>query len=233
MSDGRLDIYLDLETIPGQDPGLRNLIAETITHPAQMSKPETIAKWEAEQKPAAIEEAWRKTALDGAYGQIACAAIAVNDEPVVKVYREDWEDECKLLKEIFVVLTDIHKSAHGRRGTYVGHNVLGFDLRFMRQRAIVRGVVPPPWIPFKAKPWDDAVFDTMTEWAGVRDTVSLDKLCRVFGIPPKGAELDGIEIDGSLVWDFVQAGRIADVATYCAGDVDRARLIHKRMTFAC
>lgn len=34
-----------------------------------------------------------------------------------------------------------------------------------------------------------------------------------------------------MVWDFVRAGRIADVATYCAGDVERVRAIHKRMTF--
>lgn len=71
----------------------------------------------------------------------------------------------------------------------------------------------------------------MTAWAGIGNRISLDKLCRVMGIPTKGSEI-GDEIDGSKVWDFVQAGRIADVATYCCGDVERVREIHRRMTFA-
>ena len=71
----------------------------------------------------------------------------------------------------------------------------------------------------------------MTAWAGARGTVSLDKLCKVFGIATKGSEIED-EIDGSKVWEFVQAGRIDDVAKYCAGDVERVRQIHKRLTFA-
>jgi hypothetical protein len=33
------------------------------------------------------------------------------------------------------------------------------------------------------------------------------------------------------VWDFVQAGRLDDVAEYCRGDVERVRLLHRRLTF--
>ena len=85
-------------------------------------------------------------------------------------------------------------------------------------------------IPFKAKPWDDSVFDTMTAWAGVGNRVSLAKLCKVFDLDAKGTEI-GDEIDGSKVWDFVREGRIEDVAKYCGGDVVRTRAIHKRLTF--
>ncbi|MBF0309221.1 MAG: hypothetical protein HQL56_06810, partial [Magnetococcales bacterium] len=56
-------------------------------------------------------------------------------------------------------------------------------------------------------------------------------LCRVMRLPGKGSEI-GEEIDGSLVWDYVKAGRIKDVSSYCAGDVERCRMIHKRLTWA-
>ena len=51
--------------------------------------------------------------------------------------------------------------------------------------------------------------------------------------PLKGSEFDNPddEIDGAGVWDAVAAGRIVDVATYCAADVERTRSMYWRMTF--
>jgi predicted PolB exonuclease-like 3'-5' exonuclease len=94
----------------------------------------------------------------------------------------------------------------------------------------MNNIKPPMFIPFNAKPWDESIFDTMTAWAGHGNRVSLDKLCKIFNIPQKGSEI-GEEINGSKVWDFYQAGRIADIAKYCEGDVDRTRQAYKRMTF--
>jgi hypothetical protein len=34
------------------------------------------------------------------------------------------------------------------------------------------------------------------------------------------------------VWDYVQAGRIAEVADYCADDVRKVWAVYQRMTFA-
>jgi hypothetical protein len=115
---------------------------------------------------------------------------------------------------------------------WVGHNVCDFDLRFIFQRAVIHGKRPPHHIPFGHRSGyrDSRVYDTMIEWCGTRDRVGLDKLCRVLGISGKGSEI-GDEIDGSKVWEFVQAGRIADVATYCGGDVERVREVYRRMTF--
>ena len=58
-------------------------------------------------------------------------------------------------------------------------------------------------------------------------------ICEALGIPGKGSEFDDPEdeIEGAKVWDAVAAGRIADVARYCNGDVERTRLMHKRMIF--
>ena len=49
--------------------------------------------------------------------------------------------------------------------------------------------------------------------------------------PFGGSEIGEEEMDGSRVWDFVQAGRLDDVAEYCRGDVERVRLLHRRLTF--
>jgi len=225
-----MNIFIDLETCPSQDPDVRAQIAASITAPGNYSKPESISKWEAENKPALVEEAWRKTAFDGALGHICVAGIAIDDEEPEALYADEWlRDERSVIASLFNRIKDA--SSGNRRLTFIGHNLVEFDLRFLFQRAVVLGIRPPAIIPFKAKPWDDTVFDTMSTWSGLKDRVSLDKLCRVLGIAAKGTEI-GEEIDGSKVWEFVKAGRIADVATYCKGDIERTRHVYKRMTFA-
>lgn len=233
-----MNIYLDIETIPGQWPALRNEIAATLNPPGSMKKADTIAKWEAEQKPAAVEEAWRKCAFDGDRGEIVCIAWAVDDAPVRCAFRgiaagdNDDIGEARLLDAFFGSLMAASKAAHGRPPAYVGHNVRDFDLRFLFQRAVILGIRPPFALPHDARPGSDRVFDTMEAWAGWRNHVSLDRLCRAFGLPPKGSELGGEAIDGSRVWEFIATGRAAEVAEYCKADVERVRAVHRRLTFA-
>lgn len=225
-----MHIYLDIETVPSQDPSVKAEIENTISPPANYKKLETIAEWVMNEKPSLVEEAWRKTGMDGAYGQMVCASIASDNETISTFYNVDWETyEDQILYDLFASISGRYNSSKGMRPIFVGHNVT-FDLRFIYQRAMIHGIKPPAIIPFDAKPWDDKLFDTMIKWAGVGKTVSLSKLCKVFKFPNKGSEI-GEEIDGSKVWDFVKAGRIEDVAKYCAGDVERVRQLHKRMTF--
>jgi hypothetical protein len=227
-----MKIYLDLETIPSQDPEVRQEISDSIQAPGNYSKPESIAKWVAECKPALEAEAWLKTAMDGAWGQIVCAAMAIDDEEPLCLYDEDWfNNEKHIITHLFDRIKAKYSPSRDVRPVFIGHNIVNFDLRFLYQRAVVHGIKPPSIIPFDAKPWDDKVFDTMVKWSGVGKTVSLGKLCKIFKLPAKGSEI-GEEIDGSLVWTFVRAGRIRDVAKYCMGDVERVRALHKRMTFA-
>lgn len=230
-------IHLDIETIPSQDPAIKAALASEITPPGNYKSAEAIGKWEQEAKPGLIEEAYRKTSFDGALGQIVVASVAIDDETPVTFWRPEWRDaEHYILSSLFGAIegfTERHLSG-GTRGhvkpVFVGHYIADFDLRFIFQRAVMLGIRPPACIPFKAKPWDEAIFDTMTMWAGAKGRVSLDKLCRALGVATKGSEI-GEEIDGSMVWDFVQAGRIADVAAYCAGDVERVRAVRRRLMF--
>lgn len=236
-------IYLDIETIPGQHPSVRaalQLEAEEekakIKAPANYKDAVKIADFilaRQQEIDLCVEDRWRKTSFDGSLGQIVCASLAINDEAPINIFQDEWASaESHILAELNRVIADVYTPSAMMRPIFVGHNVVAFDLRFIFQRSVLFGIQPHPVIPFNARPWDDHLFDTMTAWAGFGNRVSLDKLCRVLGIPTKGCELAGEEIDGSKVWDFVQGGRIADVAIYCGADVERVREIHRRMTFA-
>jgi len=221
-----LRFYLDAETIPGQTPGLREILAAEIHPPANMSKPETIARWEAEEKPGKIENAYRKTALDGTLGELCVISWAFDEESIRSVGRYPEQSEAEMLGEFFETLRS--KVTERRRATgitWIGHNVQAFDLRFLFQRAVILGVKPPVPLPHDARPGSDMIYDTMTAWAGFRNTVSQNKLCRALGIETKG------DLDGSKVWDYMQERRLQEVMAYCEADVHRVREAHKRMTF--
>lgn len=235
-----MNVYLDLETIPAQSP---DAIAElkrqaeeekaAIRAPSNYKDEAKIAEYVAAKQAeidAAADDRYRKTSFDGAAGQICVIGVAFDDEPPVTFWSPRLENELNCISSFYKLLNDHFEPSRDRRPVFIGHNLVGFDLRFLYQRSVMLGIRPPVWLPINPKPWDESVFDTMTAWAGFGNRVSLDKLCRSFGIAGKGSEI-GEEIDGSKVWDFVQAGRIADVAKYCAGDIERTREIHKRLTF--
>jgi len=236
-----MNVYLDLETLPAQSP---DAIAElkrqaeeekaAIRPPSNYKDEAKIAEYVAAKQAeidADADDRYRKTSFDGAAGQICVIGVAFDDEPPVTFWSKDWAGtERQIMGDFFEELKYRFEPSRDRRPVFIGHNLVGFDLRFLFQRSVMLGIRPPVWMPVNPRPWDDSVFDTMTAWAGFGNRVSLDKLCRSFGIATKGSEI-GEEIDGSKVWDFVQAGRISDVAKYCAGDIERTREIHKRLTF--
>lgn len=222
-------LFLDLETLPTERQDVRELLASKITHPATISKPETIAKWNEESRPAAIDEAVAKTGLDGTFGRVCVIGWAIDDGPV-KTVKSESDEEALLLEFTQQLRSDV-PAGDLFETCVVGHNVTGFDLRFLTQRFIVNGIRPPAIISraAQAKPWEDSkVFDTMVQWsgAGAKPGGSLEKLCMALSIEsPKG------DIDGSKVAAAVAAGRIDDVAAYCARDVEAVRKVWRRMTF--
>lgn len=238
-------LYIDIETIPAQ----RSDILADIRASKQQELDQAIAavrapsnygadaaaKWMTEKGAAQIadlrasfesdvDEAYRKTSLDGAFGQICVIGWALNDEQPKTVHGMDERNVLRAFGDSLV----IHRSSHFTT-CVVGHNVSAFDLRFLAQRHIVNGIRPPMVIAraAQAKPWEvEKVFDTMVQWSGVGSRITLDKLCKALGVKsPKG------DIDGSKVWDAVQAGRLVEVADYCARDVEAVRQIHLRMTY--
>jgi hypothetical protein len=220
--ENAMNLFLDIESTPTTRQDVRDYIAATVMPPAQMKKAETIAAWEANDKAAAVEEAVAKTGLDGAFGQVFCIGWAINDLAPCTAY---GLDEATVLRDFARQVPNTDRFTT----TVIGHNVSAFDLRFLTQRYIVNGIKPPMVIAraAQAKPWEsEKVFDTMVQWSGVKDRIALDKLCMALSIPsPKG------ELDGSKVWEYVQAGKLTEVAAYCERDVEATRAVWRRMTF--
>ena len=157
--------------------------------------------------------------------------FAFDDEDPTTLYSDNYtKDEPKIIRAFHEAVNARMNLKPGASVRVVGHNVLDFDMRFIRQRSILLGIRLTPFIRWGAREWDDGyVYDTSFQWAG-RDGVKLAKLCEVMGIAGKGEEIGGEEIDGSKVWEFIQRGEIAKVAKYCGGDVHRTREIFKQMT---
>jgi predicted PolB exonuclease-like 3'-5' exonuclease len=51
-------------------------------------------------------------------------------------------------------------------------------------------------------------------------------MCKALGLDGKPGD-----IDGSKVWDFVEAGKYEEVMTYNKYDVEQGRKVYKRLTF--
>ena len=216
-------LYLDIETIPSQKAGVLDDIRANITAPAKLSKPESIAAWLAgPEKEAAAQEAYRKTALNGTMGEVVCIGWAINDGPVNFFCRALGGSESKMLQDFFAAVNSATSSAP----LWVGHNIIGFDLRFLYQRAVINSVNPLMSLPHDTRYNGKEVYDTMLAWAGWGNRVSLKNLCAALDVPVKEGD-----IDGSKVWDYVQAGKILEVAEYCRHDVEATREAYHRMTF--
>ena len=117
---------------------------------------------------------------------------------------------------------------------WIGHNVIDFDLRFLKQRSIVNGIKPAFLVPADARHGGDWVFDTMKEWCGTYGSnryVKQDDLVDVLGIytPIWGAP--AMNTDGSQVWNLYKSGQFELISIYNKLDVHKVREIHRRMTW--
>jgi len=211
-------VFFDLETIPCQDPAYRAALAEKITPPGNIKKPESIAAWMDENLDTAVDEALAKTSFDGARGHICTIAWAKNNGEIRVEHAKTLDDEKRVVSSFLDSLDRYHSE------TLVGHNITGFDIAFLRKRAIVLGITLPPnaCLPRDPKPWDKTVQDTMSMWAGGGNRISMNDLCAALGIEGKGG------FDGSMVAAAWANGEHDTIAEYCADDVRAVRAIHRR-----
>ena len=218
----KLKLTFDIETLPTNDAEIISAFEATITAPGQYKKPESIAEWMEANKDQALKELVAKTSFDGLYGRIACIAWQIEDQECFSTLATD--DEATSIRRFYNAIEDCKFEL-----SYCGHNIAGFDLPFLKHRSMILNIKPPADIrrAMNAKPWDGCISDTMIMWSPDREKrVSLDKLCRAFGIDGKG------DFDGSMVAETwpIDPQKVID---YCKDDVrSRTREVYKRMTFA-
>ena len=210
-------MVLDCETIPLITDEIRKEVADSIRVPGSYSKPDTIANWESSVKPGLVEAELARGGLDATRGRLLSFSYAIDDDDPVCIMHDD---ERTLLQAAMGEISDCPAGT-----VYVGFNHTGFDLPFIRRRAWANGLVVPRR-PYKVKPWDDCLLDLMLLWAPDRDgRISLDKLCRVLGVPsPKASGFSGAD-----VWPAYQRGELDTIQRYALADVVATRECYRRM----
>lgn len=229
-------IFLDIETIPSQIPSVREAIdanaqseIAALVVPKSYTKPDVVAEWLQKNKSEILADAqtkYEKCSFDGAANHIVCIGLQIEGLQPVTFAGEGVDaiaDEVLLLKAFFGYL-GTHISEVRDAPVWIGHNVIAFDLKIIKQRSMVLGIKPPACIPFNAKPWDLSPFDTMAQW-DQKNSVSLDKICNAFGFDGKG------EVSGKDVFPMWKAGKLKEICEYCADDVVLTRKVYKRMTY--
>lgn len=160
----------------------------------------------------------KKLSLSAATAKILCLCYAI--EPMAGSEVQVLEgDETEIIRSFWKLALECN--------LFVGHNILDFDLRFIYQRSVIHQIKPSRDIPF-TRFRNAPIYDTMQEWSKWgREHASLDTLSRALGIPsPKES------LDGSKVYPYYRAGRLAEIVEYCKRDVDSVRQVYRRLTFS-
>lgn len=221
------ELFLDVESLPTNDPALIAEISKDIKPPGNISKQETLDAWDKDKRPALVEEAVAKTSFDGAKGRLCCVGWAWGDGPTNSILLSDSRDEKTFLAAALEQITMSKPKVDAYYQTrIIGHYVAEFDIRFIWQRAFVLGVKVPVWMPRAPRTWDKEVFDTMAQFAGAKGSISLDNLCKALGVEGKTG------IDGSMVSGMWERGEYEDVGSYCEDDITRVRNVYRKMQIA-
>lgn len=212
------DVFLDIECIPNQSPEYAASVRENLTAPAQYKKPESIAKWLAENGDEAVADIIAKTSFNPALGHICTIGYAVGGDDVFAAHARTVGEEKLIIEGFFSALPTLGQNR------FIGHYITGFDLRFILNRAIILGVPLPhkTLFPRDTKPWGDETFDTMFAWAGAKGEISQDNLCKALGLETKQG------MDGSKVAEAWANGEHERIAEYCRRDVETVRAIYRK-----
>jgi predicted PolB exonuclease-like 3'-5' exonuclease len=190
-------IVFDIETIP-QDEAKLLALAPEFTAPANLKDPAKIEAAIAKKRADYLADA----ALNWKTAEVVL--IGAGDDTEIKSFTADSEKE--LIGNFLSLIAD----ALGDGVAVGGHNVRGFDLPLLVNRARVLGLkVPVNLISFwKGRPkWHDYIFDTLEilSFGKAFDGNGVDDVARVFGLPPKL----GHGGDFPLLWRADRPGAIA------------------------
>ena len=231
-----MNLYLDIETVPCQQPWALSDIRASLKPPGTLKKADSIAAWWATEADSAADTAWRKQSLDGGtFGEIVSIALTTDSTcPATPEWvrcRAPGESEADLIREAFAVVkgwqAEVCKELTPGAKSWlpatfpVAHNAQ-FDLGFLWRRSRVFRIRTPEWLesPSVAKPGKH-FHCTMHAWAGYGQYISLDKLCLALNIAsPK------TDMHGSQVFDAWLAGETNKIAAYNLADTKAVQAVY-------
>jgi 3'-5' exonuclease len=133
-------------------------------------------------------------------------------------------DEARLLQGFFTYL-------ERQKPRLVSFNGRTFDLPVLKYRAMVHGI-SSPWLHKSGDKWNSYGYRYATDWHcdlldvlsdfGASARVKLNEVCAAFGFAGK------FGVDGSMVAEMVDQGKINEVRHYCETDVLNTYLVYLR-----
>jgi hypothetical protein len=167
---------------------------------------------------AALDSGDEKGALDAMTGRVVCIGMLIDHGNAATEMMLAGEDERVLISDFWAAI---------RPGdVIVGHNVLDFDIRFLRQRSWILGIQPSR--AFDTRRYYTAdVIDTLqlwTNWSGSKKGVTLDAMGSALGCGRKTGE-------GAKVAQWWAERDIDSIKRYCRDDVRLAYRVLCRLTY--
>ncbi len=166
----------------------------------------------------ALDPSQEKGALDAMSGRVVCIGMLTDDGEVATEIMLASEDEHVLVSGFWNTVRP--------SDVLVGHNVLDFDIQFLRQRSWILGIQPSHAIDTR-KYYSAGVIDTLqlwTNWTGNKKGVTLDALGSVLGCGRKTGE-------GSKVAEWWAVRDIESIKKYCREDVRIAYRVFCKLTY--
>lgn len=158
-----------------------------------------------------------KGALDALSGRIVCVCLLIDDGSTLKEVAIADENEAKILTDFWSTVrpTDL----------FVGHNILDFDLCYIRQRSWIHSIRPTRTVDLRRFYTLD-VKDTMQLWCnwGFKKGVSLDALGAVLGCGQKIGH-------GADVEEWWSIRDLVSIKEYCLQDVRLTYQIFCKLTY--
>lgn len=221
-------LFTDVESLPAtEDDELWNHLIKTL------GLPERVLSETAEERGARINALRENSALFASLGRVWMIGFADRmDDPVILQSDGSPEAEKDLLGEFWGKIEPIQNP------WWVGHNITGYDIPFLKVRALrhgLTGLARKVGGPYRLKPWERRVIDTKDVWPrtgadrfalrehGLKGLGKLDTICYMLGVPRQ----DGVM--GPDVYQAYLAGDHESVAKHLDQDVRQVREVFRKL----
>jgi DNA polymerase III epsilon subunit-like protein len=164
-----------------------------------------------------VDPSDEKGALDAISGRVVCICMLFDDGHEIKEVALTDENESSLIKGFW--------SATRPTDVLIGHNLLEFDLMFLRQRSWILGIKPTRTIDLR-KYYTEDVIDTMQMWSnwGFKKFVKLEELGDALGCGCKTGH-------GTDVAQWWAIRDLDNIKAYCLHDVRLTYAVYCRLTY--